>query len=75
MDKILLVKLPFKKTEEPLEESFTQAKRRFFSLERRLIANPELHEKCRSLIEVFLGLNHLELIPDDETSKPPSQHY
>ena len=40
-----IVKLPFKQPQRALSDSFVQAKRRFLSLERRLTANPQLHEK------------------------------
>ena len=69
------VKLPFKPEVSKLGESFTQARRRFMSLERRLIADPELHERYRIFIREFMDLGHLEEVPLNEIDKDPSQLY
>ena len=66
------VKLPFKPEVSKLGESFTQARRRFMSLERRLIADPELHERYRIFIREFMDLGHLEEVPLNEIDKDPS---
>ena len=70
-----IVKLPFKQPQRTLSDSFVQAKRRFLSLERRLTANPQLHEKYRAFIKEFMDLGHLEEIPADEVDKPSCETY
>ena len=69
------MKLPFKAEANKLGESFTQARRRFMSLERRLIADPELHERYKNFIREFMDLGHLEQVPPNEIDKDPPQLY
>ena len=70
-----IVKLPFKQPQRALSDSFVQAKRRFLSLERRLTANPQLHEKYRAFIKEFMDLGHLGEFPADEVDKPSCETY
>ena len=58
-----------------LGESFTQARRRFMSLERRLITDPEHYERYRNFIREFMDLGHLKEVPPNEIDKYPSQLY
>ena len=57
----------------PLGNTFTQAKRRFLNLEKRLDSNPNLKEGYTEFIHEFIDLNHLEPVPDKEIGKPDYQ--
>ena len=65
------VKLPFKPTATPLGESKASALRRFLMLEKRLEANPKLHQQYRDFIHEFIDLEHLEEVPKYELELPP----
>ena len=65
------VKLPFKPDATPLGESKASALRRFLILEKRLEANPILHQQYRDFIHEFIDLEHLEEVPKQELDLPP----
>ena len=65
------VKLPFKPDATPLGESKASALRRFLMLEKRLEANPILHQQYRDFIHEFIDLEHLEEVPKHELDLPP----
>ena len=60
------MKLSFKQPQRALGDSFVQAKRLFLSVERRLTANPQLHEKYKAFTKEFMDLYHLKEISADE---------
>ncbi|GFT33531.1 DUF1758 domain-containing protein [Trichonephila clavipes] len=53
--------------------SVIQAKRRFFSLEKRLQANPELRDRYVKFMQDYEHLGHMQLVPNSELSKPSSK--
>ena len=67
------VGMPFKPDSSPLGDTFTQAKRRFLNLEKRLDSNPNLKKGYTEFIHEFIDLNHLEPVPDNEIAKPDHQ--
>ncbi|XP_053964178.1 uncharacterized protein LOC128867103 [Anastrepha ludens] len=60
------VRLPLKLGTESLGESYTQAKRRFQSLERKLTNNIDLKLKYSAFIKEYLELNHMSLVTSAE---------
>ena len=66
------VKLPFKSDPSILGESFSTAKRRFLSLERRLSKNPEHQIMYNSFMNEYLALGHMSPTND---KIPNSSHY
>ncbi|GFV18669.1 integrase catalytic domain-containing protein [Trichonephila clavipes] len=67
-----VVSLPFK-NDNALGDSKVQAKRRFFSLEKRLQANPELRNRYVKFMQDYEHLGHMQLVPNSELSKPSSK--
>ncbi|GFS67404.1 integrase catalytic domain-containing protein [Trichonephila clavipes] len=67
-----VVSLPFK-NDNALGDSKVQAKRRFFSLENRLQANPELRDRYVKFMQDYEHLGHMQLVPNSELSKPSSK--
>ncbi|GFX95741.1 DUF1758 domain-containing protein [Trichonephila clavipes] len=67
-----VVSLPFK-NDNALGDSKVQAKRRFFSLEKRLQANPELRDRYVKFMQDYEHLGHMQLVPNSELSKPFSK--
>ncbi|GFT94500.1 DUF1758 domain-containing protein [Trichonephila clavipes] len=67
-----VVSLPFK-NDNALSDSEVQAKRRFFSLEKRLQDNPELRDKYVKFMQDYEHLGHMQLVPNSELSKPSSK--
>ncbi|GFT58099.1 DUF1758 domain-containing protein [Trichonephila clavipes] len=67
-----IVSLPFK-NDNALGDSKVQAKRRFFSLEKRLQANPELRDRYVKFMQDYEHLGHMQLVPNSELSKPSSK--
>ena len=72
-DKRFHVGIPFKPDKSPLGDTFTQAKRRFLNLEKRLDLNPILKKRYTDFIHEFNDLNHLEPVHDNEIAKPDHQ--
>ncbi|XP_024887040.1 uncharacterized protein LOC112464328 [Temnothorax curvispinosus] len=64
-----IVALPHKQ-EVILGESETQAKRRFFALERRLKVNPEIKSQYVEFMKDYEQQGHMSLVPSDAQSKP-----
>ncbi|GFX97591.1 DUF1758 domain-containing protein [Trichonephila clavipes] len=67
-----VVSLPFK-NDNALGDSKVQAKRRFFSLEKRLQANPELRDRYAKFMQDYEHLGHMQLVPNSGLSKPSSK--
>lgn len=65
-----VVDLPFKLNPfEQLGESFSMAKRRYMSLQRRFEKNPNLKQQYDAVLEEYLELNHMELVTDEPPVK------
>lgn len=64
-----VVKLPFKENCHQLGNSYTSALRRFLSLEKRLIKNPELYVKYKTFMSEYESLNHMERVYDKDREK------
>lgn len=54
-----IVKLPLKTDPKNLGESYTLAKNRFYSLERKLIKNPDLYCNYKKFMQEYLDLGHM----------------
>ena len=65
-----LVQLPFRSNGIKVGHSRASALKRFFSLERKLNANPELKRKYIAFIQELINLGHMELIPEKELDNP-----
>ena len=65
-----VVQLPFRSTDTKLGLSRASALKRFFSLERKLNANPELKRKYIEFIQEFIDLGHMEQVPKEELDNP-----
>ena len=70
-----VVSLPFKENCGVLGDSLAQAKRRFMSLEQRLMAKADSRERYTAFIKEYIDLGHLELVPTADMKKPPSECY
>lgn len=63
------VALPFKEKVEPTFPGSKQlALNRFFSLERKLLRNPDLYQKYSDFIREFLELDHMEILQNPDNS-------
>ncbi|GFV75775.1 DUF1758 domain-containing protein [Trichonephila clavipes] len=60
-----VVSLPFK-NDNALGDYKVQAKRRFFSLEKRLQDNPDLRDKYVKFMQDYEHLGHMQLFPNSE---------
>ena len=69
-----VVKLPSKKNSK-LYKSLTQAQRRLDSLDLRLNRSPELRMRHSGSIEEFISLDHMEVIPQDDSAKSTNKVY
>ena len=67
-----MVRLPFKDVVR-LDDSLEQAKRRFFYLEKRLEAKPELRFRNQKFIQELLDMQHMEELPKKDLAKLPSE--
>lgn len=67
-----VVNLPFK-SGNLLGDSKVQAKRRFFSLERRFKDNPEFRNQYVKFMREYQALDHMQPIPSAELTKPSSE--
>ena len=65
-----VVQMPFKADVKPLGDTYLQAKRRFLSLEKRLLSDPQLKEGYCNFINEFAELKHTEQVPIDDIHKP-----
>ena len=66
------VRLPFKENPELLGNSFECAKRRFLSLERKLLRDPSLHKMYQEFIDEYNNLQHMTRIHNVDFRTP---HY
>lgn len=57
-----ILRLPFKENIKELGESFDNAKKQFFALERRLSKNEEMKRKYIKFMEEYEKLGHMELV-------------
>lgn len=56
------VRIPFKQTPDVLGESYSQAKRRFLALEKRLHGNPTYKQLYHDFIHEYIQLGHMSRI-------------
>lgn len=66
-----IVSMPFSQSPDVLGESYSQAKRRFLTLERRLGSSPELKKLYTDFIHEYLSLGHMSKV----TTKYSQPHY
>ncbi|XP_055603734.1 uncharacterized protein LOC129751962 [Uranotaenia lowii] len=64
-----IVRLPFNDKPIQLGDSYEQARRRLFSLERKLTRTPEVYEQYREFLKEFLTLNHMEVVEPKDYQK------
>ncbi|CAI6360799.1 unnamed protein product [Macrosiphum euphorbiae] len=69
-----IVKLPFKENCHHIGNSFNAALRRFLSLEKRLVKNPELYTKYKMFMSEYESLNHMERVYDMGGDKQVIDH-
>ena len=70
-----IVHLPFKSTAMPLGNSWYQARRRFFSLERRLHNNNNLFEQYKAFMDEYLALGHMHKVSPTDISPLEANSY
>nr|XP_022908869.1 uncharacterized protein LOC111420176 [Onthophagus taurus] len=58
-----MVKFIFKTASPELGQSYSQALRRFLSLEKRLIKNSTVYDKYKEFMEDYLAKGHMSLVP------------
>ncbi|KAJ8977812.1 hypothetical protein NQ317_000069 [Molorchus minor] len=64
------VKLPFRDNYTKLGDSLVSAKKRFYSLESRLMKNPNLRVQYSNFMQEYLQMGHMtEISPDDDNNK------
>ena len=61
-----LVRLPFRHENIELGESRSQALRRFYSLQKKLEANPELKLEYHKVMQEYIDLGHMSLCSNEE---------
>lgn len=64
-----IVKLPLKNNVNNLGRSYQTALRRFLSLERRLIKNPEIYNQYKNFMQVYFELGHMEEVVGEEINR------
>ncbi|XP_055613352.1 uncharacterized protein LOC129759844 [Uranotaenia lowii] len=64
-----IVRLPFNDKPIQLGDSYEQARRRLFSLERKLTRTPEVYEQYREFLKEYLTLNHMEVVEPKDYQK------
>ncbi|XP_017465524.1 PREDICTED: uncharacterized protein LOC108358601 [Rhagoletis zephyria] len=66
----IVVSLPFRDSPDTLGNSFDIARRRFLTMERRLLNSPEIRAQYVSFMEEYEGLGHVSVVtsPDLTTS-------
>ncbi|XP_066145931.1 uncharacterized protein [Euwallacea fornicatus] len=71
------VDLPLKSSKEyqRLGDSFTQAKRRFFHMERRLNKDQDLFKKYQNFINQYVSLGHANYIPFSSVTNSPTNRF
>ena len=65
-----VVERPFKDQAKPLGESFTQSRRRFFSVEKRMQAEPKLQAGHTDFMNKLLSMGHMEVVSEEDIDKP-----
>lgn len=67
-----VVRLPFRTSNPECQygNSYDIARKRFYLLEKRLLNNPEFQIQYSNVIEEYLTLGHMEVIPELERNKP-----
>ncbi|XP_055590870.1 uncharacterized protein LOC129742953 [Uranotaenia lowii] len=58
-------------SDQPIQlgDSYEQARRRLFSLERKLTRTPEVYEQYREFLKEYLTLNHMEVVEPKDYQK------
>ncbi|XP_037931454.1 uncharacterized protein LOC119666243 [Teleopsis dalmanni] len=64
------VRLPLKLDIQLLGDSYQQAARRFYNLERKLQRNTDLKTQYSAFIKEYLQLNHMSPLTDEELTSP-----
>lgn len=64
-----VVRLPFKEEPVLLGNSLDQAKRRLFSLERRLALNAGIYNQYRAFLAEYIALDHMERVEPNNVGK------
>lgn len=64
-----IVRLPFNDKPIRLGDSYEQAERRLFYLERKLARTPEVYDQYREFLNEYLKLNHMETVEPKALSK------
>lgn len=62
VDGRFVVRLPFKENYRQLGNSYASALRRFLSLEKRLLSNPDLYTKYKMFMLEYENLKHMECV-------------
>ncbi|XP_028169269.1 uncharacterized protein LOC114359184 [Ostrinia furnacalis] len=65
-----VVRLPLKNDPPCVDNSREISERRFLSLERKFMKNEALREKYSEVMQEYIDLNHMELVPDDQVDNP-----
>ena len=70
-----IVKLPFKVNSSKLGDSFSNAEKRFLSLEKKLDKDKSLKARYSAFINEFLELGHMEEVPRNEIEISPEKSF
>ena len=65
-----VVELPFRNDGPSLGYSKSNALRRFYNLERKLLKDKSLHDRYSAFVQEFIDLGHLEKVPEGEMDNP-----
>lgn len=65
--------IPFRKEEPELPENRSMAERRLFTLRRRLMRDPQLHEQYTEEMKQLVNKDYAELVPDAEMHVNPGK--
>ena len=69
------VKMPFENNGSNVSDSLQNAKRQFLSLDKRLSKLPEVKQQYTNFIKVFLKLDHMEVVPENEIDIKSSEPF
>ncbi|XP_039447364.1 uncharacterized protein LOC120426643 [Culex pipiens pallens] len=68
-----VVRLPFDDSKPALGDSLGAALRRLHAMERKFLSNPPFKQAYRNFMSEYQQLGHMELIPQSEVDKHPSE--
>ena len=69
-----VVRLPFKENPNVLGDSLSLARKRLFSLERKLETNPRLKQLYTEFLNEYEQLGHMRRVPPEEINQRPSYY-